>query len=47
MELVNPNTGTIVRADGAVADRLISVGFKPVVVEVVPVRRSPGRPKKK
>lgn len=46
MDLVNPNTGTIVTAEGDVADRLLSVGFKPVEPALVePVRR--GRPKKK
>lgn len=59
MELVNPNTNTIVTAEGEIADRLLSVGFKPVGVAVVlaegaaesvaplPARRGPGRPKKK
>lgn len=60
MELVNPNTGTIVRAEGVIADRLLSVGFKPAGVRValaddglpesvvpLPLKRGPGRPKKK
>lgn len=46
MELINPNTRTIVTAEGEIADRLLSVGFKPVEpAPVEPVRR--GRPKKK
>lgn len=48
MELVNPNTKTIVRAEGEIADRLMSVGFTPVEsAPVESVRRGPGRPKKK
>lgn len=48
MDLVNPNTGTVVTAEGEIADRLMSVGFKPAeVVTVEPVRRGPGRPKRK
>lgn len=48
MELVNPNTRTVVTAEGEIANRLIAVGFKPVEAEPdVPVRRGPGRPKKK
>ena len=45
MDLVNPHTGTVVSAEGEVADRLVSVGFKPVEAEA-PARK-PGRPKKK
>lgn len=45
MDLVNPFTGTVVEADGDVADRLIAVGFTPVAA-VEPARK-PGRPKKK
>lgn len=44
MELVNPYTGTVVEADGDVADRLVKVGFTPVPV-AAPARK-PGRPKK-
>lgn len=48
MELVNPNTGTVVAAEGEIADRLMAVGFKPVMpVEADPPVRKPGRPKKK
>jgi len=46
MELVNPYTGTVVEADGEVAERLITVGFAASSPEPEPVRR-PGRPKKK
>lgn len=42
--LVNPHTGKPVEAEGALVERLESLGFKREKPE--PVKRKPGRPKK-
>lgn len=44
--LINPYSGKPVDASEAAAERLVKVGFRPVVEDVKPEPKRRGRPKK-